>query len=308
VSGIIGHMTIDLTRRVVRNGDVELAVFEGGRPDGPTLVLVHGWPDTHHVWLRLMAELADEFHLVAYDTRGQGESGYPGADEAFTLAQLATDFLAVADAVSPERPVHVLAHDWGSTQVWEAVGEPGIEQRVASFTSISGPHLDHVASWVRRQLTSPTPKSVARLLAQGLSSAYVPFFLSPLAPPVFSRVVTRERWKQVLRRSQGVQPADEDVADTLAADLVSGLRYYRANVGGLRRPGGRRTAVPVLLLVPTRDTAIRSYVLDEVPLWADRLERRDLPYGHWVVLQRPDLVARETATFIREVAAPTVEP
>jgi pimeloyl-ACP methyl ester carboxylesterase len=300
-------MAIELTRSTVRNGDVELAVYEGGNPAGPVVLLVHGWPDTHHLWHRVMATLADEFRVVAYDTRGQGESSDPGADDAFALPELAADLLAVADAVSPDEPVHVLAHDWGSVQAWEAVCEPGADRRIASFVSISGPNLDHLAHWVRRQLSPPTPASVGRLLRQGLASSYIGFFVSPLAPPVLGRLFTEERWRAFLRRAQRIRPADDDVAETLPADMVSGLRYYRANIGRGRAPRERRTTVPVLLLVPTRDVAIQGFVHDEVPRWVERVERRDVPHGHWVPLQRPELVAQETAAFIRSVA-PRVEP
>ena len=63
-------MRTTLERRTVRRGEVELAVFVGGNPDGPPVVLVHGWPDTHHLWVGVVDQLADDFRVVAYDTRG----------------------------------------------------------------------------------------------------------------------------------------------------------------------------------------------------------------------------------------------
>jgi len=101
------------TERFVRNGDIEIAVYEYGNPDGETVVLVHGWPDTHHLWLNVIPLLAERFHVVAYDTRGHGKTTNPKGWKPFGLAELATDFHAVIDAVSPECPVHVLAYDWG---------------------------------------------------------------------------------------------------------------------------------------------------------------------------------------------------
>lgn len=59
-------------RRVVHRGDVDLVVHEGGNPDGPVLVMVHGWPDTHRLWDGVAERLGDDFRLAAYDTRGQG--------------------------------------------------------------------------------------------------------------------------------------------------------------------------------------------------------------------------------------------
>ena len=293
-----------LDRRTVRSGPVDLAVFEGGNLDGPTLVMVHGWPDTSRLWTRVVEHLAEDFHVVAYDTRGQGESTDPGSTAAFALPELAKDFFAVVDAVSPHEPVHVLGHDWGSVQVWEAVCEPGAERRVASFTSISGPNVDHLSRWARDSVAHPSPRRLAAVAAQGLSSSYIGFFVSPAAPPLFRRFFDRQRWTAFLRRAEGIDPEPDLLADTLADDMVNGLRYYRANVHrGLGGPRERRTAVPVLLLVPTKDKAIRDASYDETAHWVDRLQRVDVPYGHWLPMAAPEVVAAETAGFIRSLSA-----
>ena len=47
----------------------------------------------------------------------------------------------------------------------------------------------------------------------------------------------------------------------------------------------------MLQLVPTKDPAIRGASYEETPRWAERVERRDLPYGHWVPLSHPEVVA-----------------
>jgi pimeloyl-ACP methyl ester carboxylesterase len=296
------HPHAEPTRRTVRNGAIDLAVFEAGDPAAPTVLLVHGWPDTHHLWHRVSTLLAADFHVVSYDTRGMGETSDPGSVEAFRLPELASDLFAVADAVSPDAPVHVLGHDWGSVQSWEAVCEPRAAERIASFTSISGPNLDHLSHWVRHNLAKPSLDGLLSVAGQALSSSYVAFFVSPLAPPVFRTFATRERWEQFLEKAEGIAPDPADHGPTLEADMVSGLRYYRANVlNGLGGPRERRTAVPVLQLVPTKDPAIRGASYAETPQWAERVERRDVPYGHWVPLSHPEVVAEETARFIRSV-------
>lgn len=304
-------MSLALTRRTVSRDGVELAVFVGGNAQGPTVVMVHGWPDTHQMWRSVAELLAVRFRVVLYDTRGQGESALPGAevDEvSFALPELARDFFAVIDDVSPTEPVHVLAHDWGSIQVWEAVCEADAERRVASFTSMSGPNLDHLGRWVRRNLTRPTPRRILRTAAQGVSSSYVPFFLSPLAGPVLRKVATRERWRQVVSTTEGCEPDPDAHASTLVQDMVNGLSYYRANTLSLgSRPRERRTTVPVLQLVLTRDRAIRPDCLRESEGWTERLERVELPYGHWAALTHPEVIARETESFIDSARPVTAE-
>src|SRR6185369_8815846 len=89
---------------------VRLAVYQEGNPDGPTVVLVHGWPDTHVLWDGVVPLLADRFRIVRYDNRGAGKSTVPKKFSAFTMPCFANDFAAVIDAIAPGQPVHVLAH------------------------------------------------------------------------------------------------------------------------------------------------------------------------------------------------------
>ena len=63
--------------RRVRTGGVELCVAELGEPGQPTVVLVHGYPDSKEVWAQVAARLADRFHVVLYDVRGHGRSTAP---------------------------------------------------------------------------------------------------------------------------------------------------------------------------------------------------------------------------------------
>ena len=104
-----------ITEQFVDSSDgVRIAVYEEGNPDGPTVVLVHGWPDSHVLWDGVVPLLADRFRIVRYDNRGVGKSSVPKPVSAYTMACFADDFAAVIDAVAPGEPVHVLAHDWGS--------------------------------------------------------------------------------------------------------------------------------------------------------------------------------------------------
>jgi NAD(P)-dependent dehydrogenase (short-subunit alcohol dehydrogenase family)/pimeloyl-ACP methyl ester carboxylesterase len=296
--------TLRGTQRFVSNGEIDLAVYEYGNPDGETIVLVHGWPDTHHLWLNVIPLLAQRFHVVAYDTRGHGRSTHPKDWKSFTLAEMSRDFTAVIDAVSPERPVHVLAHDWGSVQVWDAVCEPGAELRVASFTSVSGPNLDHMGALLRHNLSHPTPGNLATVGRQLAASGYTFFFQAGLAPRLFfGKLVTPTRWKQFLKLVEGTPAAQIHLADTFRQDSVSGLRIYRANIGEhLLRPRERHTSVPVQLIVNERDVAVKPGSFVDEAKWTDQLWRRDIPSGHWAPFSHPQVLATATVELIDALA------
>ncbi|MCI5104082.1 MAG: alpha/beta fold hydrolase, partial [Algiphilus sp.] len=108
--------------RWIDASDVQLALYEWGTAEGrPTIVLVHGYPDAASIWQATAEGLARDFHVVAYDVRGAGQSTRPEATAAYALETLVEDLAAVIDTVSPHRPIHLVGHDWGSIQSWEAV-------------------------------------------------------------------------------------------------------------------------------------------------------------------------------------------
>ncbi|WP_327096563.1 SDR family oxidoreductase [Nocardia vinacea] len=292
------------TRRIVRSGEFDIAVFEYGDPSAETIVLVHGWPDTHHLWNAVVPLLTDRFHVVTYDTRGHGESTRTRRAQDFRLDALAGDFFAVADAVSPDRPVHVLAHDWGSVQVWEAVCEPQAAARVASFTSVSGPNLDHLAKWVRARLSRPTPRNLWQPLTQALSSGYTVFSMTPGLDQIFRVVAHEKRWQRIVSIMNDTAPSNIVLGPTFRRDAIEGLLIYRANIlPRMLAPRERRTEVPVQLIVAGRDVAVRPAGYDDGRKWVSRLWRRDVPAGHWMPFSHPELLATATTELIDAVTS-----
>ncbi|GLF95764.1 SDR family oxidoreductase [Streptomyces yaizuensis] len=293
--------------RRVRAGGIELCVAEMGDAADPTVVLVHGYPDSKEVWSRVAERLADRFHVVLYDVRGHGGSTAPKPLRGgFTLAKLTDDFLAVVDAVSPDGPVHLVGHDWGSVQGWEFATLARTRGRIASFTSISGPALDHYVHWIRDRVARPTPRRAAALLRQTGMSWYIGLFHAPALPELLWRGPVGKVWPDVLRRLERL-PDDGYPTASLARDAVHGLWLYRDNVRArLRDP--RLDAVahaPVQVIVPTGDGFLSPALQDDLERWAPRLTRRTLRARHWCPRTRPDQLAEWIAEFaLAAVAGP----
>ncbi|MFJ9341321.1 SDR family oxidoreductase [Streptomyces sp. NPDC101733] len=298
--------------RRVSTGGIELCVVELGEADRPTVVLVHGYPDSKEVWSEVAERLATRFHVVLYDVRGHGRSSAPvPLRGGFTLEKLTDDFLAVADAVSPDRPVHLVGHDWGSVQGWEFATVARTEGRIASFTSISGPSLDHFGHWINRRVKRPTPRAAAQLLGQGAKSWYVGMLHTPVLPELAWRGPLGKQWPKILQRLERI-PAGSYPTDSLPSDAAHGAWLYRDNVRArLRRPRADAYAhVPVQLVTPTGDAFLSERLYDDLDRWAPDLLRRTLPAKHWVVRTRPDQLAAwidEFVTAREEPAGRTVE-
>ena len=81
---------------------------------GPVILCVHGWPEHSWSWRRQAEYFSNKGYTVAaIDVRGYGDSAKPKEIAAYTLKQLASDVVAVAEALSDE-PVILFGHDWGA--------------------------------------------------------------------------------------------------------------------------------------------------------------------------------------------------
>ncbi len=289
--------------RRVRTGGIELSVAELGDPGRPTVVLVHGYPDSKEVWSQVATRLAGDFHVVLYDVRGHGGSTAPKPLRGgFTLEKLTDDFLAVVDAVSPDRPVHLVGHDWGSVQAWEFVTVARTKGRIASFTSMSGPSLDHFGHWINSRLKRPTPRRIGQLLGQGAKSWYVYLLHTPVVPELAWRGPLGKRWPGILRRLENV-PGGDYPTPSLPSDAAHGAWLYRDNVRSrLARPRPDAHAhVPVQLVTPLGDAFLSERLYDELEQWVPRLTRRTIPAKHWVPRTRPDQLASWITEFVTSV-------
>ncbi|MFD6620626.1 SDR family oxidoreductase [Streptomyces diastaticus] len=286
--------------RRVPTGGVELRVAELGDTSRPTVVLVHGYPDSKEVWSDVAARLADRFHVVLYDVRGHGRSTAPRPLRGgFTLEKLTDDFLAVVDAVSPDAPVHLVGHDWGSVQSWEFTTVDRTRGRIASFTSLSGPSLDHFGHWIRKRASRPTPRRLAQLVNQGAKSWYVYMLHTPVLPELAWRGPLGKRWPRILERLEKV-PAGDYPTPSLGSDAAHGAWLYRDNVRSrLRRPRADPYAhAPVQLITPTGDVFLSQRLYDELESWVPQLVRRTIPAKHWVPRTRPDQLAAWIGEFV----------
>lgn len=277
-----------------------IAVYEEGNPDGPTVVLVHGFPDSHVLWDGVVPLLAERFRILRYDNRGVGLSSVPKPVSAYSMDRFADDFAAVTAELSPGKPVHVLAHDWGSVGLWHYLKRPGAGDRVATFTSVSGPSQDQLVDYIFTGLRAPwRPRTFARAISQALRFTYMLLFSIPVLAPLFLRLTLSV---PALRRNAVDNIPVEQIhhSDKLARDAAQSVKTYPANY--FRSFTGRKEGVavidvPVQLIVNTEDKYVRPYGYDHTPRFVPRLWRRDIRAGHFSPMSHPQVMAAAVHDF-----------
>ncbi|MCA2240994.1 alpha/beta fold hydrolase [Mycobacterium sp. WUMAC-067] len=286
---------------VIASDGVSLAVhaYTEIDPRRPTVLAIHGYPDNHRVWDGVAHELADRFNVVAYDVRGSGESSRPTGRSGYVLPQLVSDVGAVIDSLGVGQ-VHLLAHDWGSIQGWAAVTDDSVMAKVASFTSISGPHLNYAGRFLR----SPrTPRAVFDVVKQALASSYIWFFLCPGVPELAIRSrATVKVFAAVERIGRGRSSDRQRAATTRSIeDYLNGLNLYRANMPAPFFVPVRQlpqTRVPVQVLVARRDYFVSPALQRFTGSIPDRGRIVPIEGGHWVVTSHPDVIAGFTGEWV----------
>lgn len=90
---------------------VELHYLEQGPSDGPVILFLHGYTDSHHSFDRALPLLPGRFHAYVLDQRGHGDSGRPEC--CYTQQDFARDVVAFMDAMDIPRAI-LVGHSMGS--------------------------------------------------------------------------------------------------------------------------------------------------------------------------------------------------
>jgi pimeloyl-ACP methyl ester carboxylesterase len=263
-------------------------VAEAG--EGEPVLLLHGWPQHHYMWRRVIERLAPTKRLLAPDLRGFGwteapASGYDGDT-------FARDQVALLDALGIER-TSVIGHDWGGwTTFLLGIRHP---ERIGRMVVCNVPH-----PWPRL-----SPWAVGQLPRAWYAAINAAPGLGPLVHrrPVMPRAILRFGAPRGTFTEDEIAVFADSFRDPARAQAMSELyRYYnRVFIAAVRGGfGADRLTVPTLLLFGKRDRFISHRLLHEDV--GDRADDLRIEFvddaGHFVVDEKPDLVSDRAAAFL----------
>lgn len=281
----------------VQTSGARIRVRTGG--EGPALLLLHGYPQTHALWHKVADRLKRHFTLVCADLRGYGDSEKPVSDAAhlvYSKRAMAQDMVEVMAALGHDR-FAVGAHDRGAR----------VAHRMA---------LDHAGRVTRLATLDIAPtREIYANTTDAFARAYWHWFFLIQPAPFPERMIGADSKAYWLKKcgsgSAGLTPfAPEALEHYLRcfadpATIHASCEDYRAAATiDLRHDdedGGRKLEQPLLALWGEQGVIGRCF--DPLALWRQRAQNvqgRPLPGGHYLAEEIPDLVAAEFTAFFGE--------
>lgn len=258
---------------------------DGGEP----VVLLHGFPETSHMWTALLPVLAEAgYRCIAPDQRGYSPGARPEGAAAYATPTLVSDVIAIADAAGFGR-FHLIGHDWGAVVGWRtAMAHP---DRLASFSALSIPHP---ASYAKAYTSDPD---------QQAKSAYITFFQQ--VGPAEEALTANEfaMLKGIWTASSPDEVADYVSVLSQPGAMTAALNWYRAGFGGgapMLADAAQDVTVPTLTIWGNQDTAVgRSTTETAAQYMKGPYRFVELGAGHWLVQEQFETVRDELLTQLR---------
>ncbi|MBR7832115.1 alpha/beta hydrolase [Actinospica durhamensis] len=275
---------------------VRLHAVEGGRIDGPAVVLLAGFPQTWWAWRKVMPSLAERFHVIAIDLPGQGHSERPERGyDTHTVAAY----------------VHAAVRALGVSDYWLAAHDVGAW--VAFSLALDFEDRLHGVALLDAGIPGITlPEAIPTDPARAWKTWHFAFHLVPELPETLLAGREREYVGWFLRmKALSPDAFDDAEVDHYAAAVAQdgGLRaclaYYRdaaesarANHEALER---RRLTVPVLGISSSHGSI--PDMAASISPWAENVTGVIVPdAGHFIPDEQPEAVAAALTAFIRDGA------
>lgn len=288
--------------------DVTIHGIHGG--SGPALLLVHGFPQTHHIWHRVADELAKQYYVVAIDLRGYGRSSKPDGGEGhvrYGKKAMASDAVRVMDQLLKARQdqtqgdeqFYICAHDRGA--------------RVTHRLCVDYPHL------VKKAIIldiCPTLAMYSQTDFVFASHYFHWFFLIQNSPlPEISISSNPQSWVDVFMggRYAGLGAFDAECLEQYKANLSdfntvhTMCEDYRAGATIDMEEAkkdieeGRQVQCPLRIL--WGDHGVIAKCFDALEEWrkvsAASVDGNAVDSGHYIAEERPEFVIENVLEFFK---------
>ena len=296
-------------KRVKLGNGIELDVVDEGPRDGPVLIFLHGFPDSHRTWRHQIAHLSGRFRCIAPDQRGYRGSSKPIGVENYTPDKLIGDIFLLAAALDVT-DFTIVGHDWGGAIAWGVALMGQGMGRVSRAVILNAPHPVIFPKLLYTNRQQRTASQYFRLFRDPASDTLVEQFgLGGVLLKAFGE--TPENPKMELEERAALM---EDWLNREAA--IAMLNWYRASPmevldpespyelpAGWTAPAIPKLTIPTLVVWAMDDIALPPANLEGMDELIDDLTVVKVPSsGHFVQWEAPEAVNAALDAFLARTA------
>src|SRR6185503_13205436 len=245
---------------------------------GTPVILLHGFAQTSHMWLPLMADLAKTHTVIAPDLRGFGASAKP--PQGYEKKSMAQDIHALATALGHRR-VAIVGHDIGLMVAYAYAAQyPAEVDRIALMDAFLPGVGEWKNVWLLRDLWHfHFYGEVPLKLVTGRERIYLEHFWNDFAADRTKSVPERDRRIYAAAYAQkGAMAAGFEVFRAFERDAADFAKFAE-------------TKLPMPMLVLTGERASGEFLIQQGRLVADKVEGVVIKgAGHWLMEEAPGQV------------------
>ncbi|MBP2706461.1 alpha/beta hydrolase [Microbispora sp. RL4-1S] len=285
------RMPAGFSEHKVQAGSVGINYVIGGH--GPTLVLIHGYPQTWYEWRHIMPALAKHYTVIAPDLPGAGRSDAPAAG--YDKKTMAGELHALLVHLGRDKNLRIVGHDIGTMVAY----------------SYAAAHPADVRKLVLSEAPIPDPAiySFPSLTADGPGAWHFGFFaLGNSLPEDLIRgretLWTRKFIEDLEVKRGAVTPDELSVFAGYLRDkahLKASLAWFRTLPQDMKDDAVYRKhklTMPVLAIGASG--SLGSFVPDQVKRYAKHVTGIVVPdSGHWLYEEQPAKMTRVLLDFLR---------
>lgn len=277
----------------IKIGELTFECRVQGSPEGKPLIMLHGWPETSHMWIDYMDKFSKEgYYCIAPNLRGFSLLACPKGKKNYDVELIVQDIMGIADHFKFDK-FHLLAHDWGGLIGWILVQMHS--DRIASWSALSVPPLGAFAYAYNNDKE------------QYKKSSYVRQFQLALMP----EMVLRGRKFKILKGIWGEHSSEEQVAhyvETFSQKkvLTASLNYYRANFKYFKgnkktKKFDKKVTVPTLYIWGKNDDALGRTAAEKTKDYVgEDFQFIEIDAAHWLVQEKGEEVYKTVLKHINK--------
>jgi len=273
-----------------------------GPEDGYPIVLAHGITCALRVWAYQIADLSNDYRVIAFDHRGHGKSAVPSRRHRYGLDFLAADLDSVLEAtLAPGERAVIAGHSMGGIAItsWAERYPERVQQRADAAALINTTTGD----LLRNVQLLPVPQQLADVRGRAAGTLLKTFGAAPLL-----RAVDRPSRRFVSTIAVG-RDADPAVAEFIYELFTStppagrgGWARTLVDALGPEHIGLTNLTVPTLVIGSTKDRLLPMVSTRHIAKMAPNLASFvELPGGHCAIVEHPDEVNKHLRMLIESV-------